>query len=159
MLGINSEKGQKRLKQERYALNKFGKIYGFNYIETPKSETANIDGFIQQDNHISAAVEVKVRSLTKSTLEDQFQSFLISTDKIENGREISKRLKVPFYIIAYLYKNNLIYLWKAIDKNGTNLLEFEVEKRTTQKDVREDSGEKIDEVALLNVNDSDKYKI
>lgn len=133
-LDINTQLGQKSLMQENKMLEYIKKAWNVDIIETNKKEDASCDGFLVRNNTIIALFESKCRNLSHIELTN-YGSWLITFDKLEKCREISKLLKVPFLGFLYLVKDNIVLFWKISDKNGEYVFEFNHYDSKTQKTV------------------------
>jgi hypothetical protein len=81
------------------------------FIETPKHEPADIDGFVVANDVISCGVEVKCRNMTASELKNQFGNrWLITADKLERGMKVSRALCVPFRGFLYLVPDKMLLI-------------------------------------------------
>ena len=101
-MDILTPKGQETLKHEERALE----IIGLPYIETPKDEPADVDGFIY-DEAIRCVYEVKCRNVTAEQI-IKWGSWLITQDKVYRGSRIAKSLCVPFVGILYLIPRSAV---------------------------------------------------
>ena len=95
-LDILSEKGQASLHYEKIMLDKISEIRGVDLVETDKDTDAKIDGLIIKNNVLVGAFESKCRKLSLDELK-RFGSWLITMDKILDGRKVSKLLRIPFF--------------------------------------------------------------
>ena len=63
-MDILTPKGQKTVEQEKAAIRIFLERYrDFSYVETPKDQPADIDGFICRGTTMVSGVEVKCRMM------------------------------------------------------------------------------------------------
>jgi hypothetical protein len=152
-MDINTPKGQQTLKEEQFMLSKFEIIWKCDAIQTNKNKGAACDGIFLRKKEIKGVFESKCRHLTVDQLED-YGSWLISFEKIEKGRLLSKLLQVPYYGLLYLVDDNVIMYWEITDDDGNYVFKFETETRETQYCVN--GGSKIDKVALLPIKNG-KY--
>jgi hypothetical protein len=111
-MDILTPKGQQTLIQERQAVQIFTSNFpGFNFIETPKDQPADIDGFIVKDGTIISGVEVKCRMMTADDLAKKFHhQWLVTADKIDRGVELCKRLGVDFRGFLYLVPQKMLMI-------------------------------------------------
>lgn len=157
-LDILTPKGQISLDQEKRMIKKLDSIWngwGVSFIETNKDKDAGCDGFIVKMNTIVGAYESKCRELTEEELRD-FGTWLITADKIKQGRILSKILKVGFLGFLYLVPEDKIFMWKITDSAGEYLFDFRIEESETQKTVN--GGTIIRQNAYLPVEFSEQLK-
>jgi len=139
-LDINTEKGQTSLKYERKMLDKIRYVMDSKHennsilIETDKNTDSKIDGIIVKDNQISGIFESKCRNISLMDLRF-FGSWLVTFDKIMDGKKLSTMLRVPFIGFLYLIKDDIVMYWKITDKFGDFLFDFEVRNTKTQKTI------------------------
>ena len=122
-MDILTDKGQKSLEYEREMLERIRhsmceKHQEDSYIiETDKNMDAKVDGIIVKNNQVSGIFESKCRNLSLMQLVD-FGSWLITLDKIMDGKQLSEMLRVPYIGFLYLIKDKIIMYWKITDKYG-----------------------------------------
>ena len=139
-MDILTDKGQKSLEYEREMLERIRhsmceKHKEDSYIiETDKNMDAKVDGIIVKNNRVSGIFESKCRNLSLMQLVD-FGSWLITLDKIMDGKQLSEMLRVPYIGFLYLIKDKIIMYWKITDKYGDFSFDFEVKKTRTQKTI------------------------
>ena len=139
-MDILTKKGQKSLEYERKMLDKINfhicedHNKGSMLIETDKDMDAKVDGIIVKDNQVSGIFESKCRNLSLIQLR-KFNSWLITFDKIMDGKKLSEMLRVPFVGFLYLIKDDIIMYWKITDKYGNFLFDFDVKNTITQKTI------------------------
>lgn len=133
-LDINTKKGQESLKKEAIMLNYVKNKWKVDIIETDKEVDAVCDGFIVKNGIIRAVFESKCRNLSLDELEN-FGSWLVTYEKIEKCKLISKMLKVPFIGLLYLEKDNLVMYWVITNNNGEYLFDFNKMNTRTQKTI------------------------
>jgi hypothetical protein len=111
-MDILTPKGQVTAQQEQLALTMFrAKFDHVEFIETPKHEPADIDGFVVANDVISCGVEVKCRNMTASELKNQFGNrWLITADKLERGMKVCRSLCVPFRGFLYLVPDKMLLI-------------------------------------------------
>ena len=112
-MDILTKKGQKSLEYERRMLDKINFHICKDHkkdsmlIETDKDMDAKVDGIIVKDNQVSGIFESKCRNLSMMELR-KFDSWLITFDKIMDGKKLSEMLRVPFVGFLYLIKDDII---------------------------------------------------
>ncbi len=133
-LDILSEKGQASLHYEKIMLDKISEIRGVDLVETDKDTDAKIDGLIIKNNVLVGAFESKCRKLSLDELK-RFGSWLITMDKILDGRKVSKLLRIPFFGFLYLIRDERILCWQITDSEGTFSFDFNIANTKTQKTI------------------------
>tara|TARA_R100000963_G_C4638997_1_gene102744 strand:+ start:1032 stop:1514 length:483 start_codon:yes stop_codon:yes gene_type:complete len=139
-MDILTKKGQRSLEYEHIMLEKIRhnickKHKDNSFIfETNKNTVAKVDGILIKDNQLSAIFESKCRNLSMMDLEN-YGSWLITLDKIMDGKKLSEMLCVPFIGFLYLIKDDIVMYWKITDKNGDFLFNFDVKQTKTQKTI------------------------
>jgi len=139
-MDILTPKGQKSLEYERKMLEKLRQSICKKHknssmlIETNKDMDAKIDGLIVKDNELSGIFESKCRNISLMELMN-YGSWLITFDKILDGKRLSEMLRVPYLGFLYLIKDDIVMYWKITDKYGNFLFDFDVRNTTTQKTI------------------------
>ena len=133
-LDINTEKGQESLKYERIMLKKLEQSFSVKFIETNKLIDSKIDGVILKDNQLSGIFESKCRNMSYMELMD-YDSWLITLDKIMDGKKISEMLRVPFFGCLYLIPYKMTFYWKITDEFGEFRFGFNIKRTLTQKTI------------------------
>ena len=139
-MDILTKKGQKSLEYEREMLERIRHNICITHkedsylIETDKNMDAKVDGIIVKNNQVSGIFESKCRDLSLMQLMD-FGSWLVTLDKIMDGKRLSEMLRVPYIGFLYLIKDRIIMYWKITDKYGDFTFDFEVKKTKTQKTI------------------------
>ena len=106
-MDILTKKGQKSLEYERIMLERISVLKNVNIIETDKNMDAKVDGMISQDNQLTGIFESKCRDMSLMQLR-KFGSWLVTFDKILDGRKLSQLLRVPFIGFLYLIPDEII---------------------------------------------------
>ena len=103
-MDINTKRGQSSLNYERDAIEKFSLIHPeYRFIETPKDRPAAVDGVFMKGGVLHSALEVKVRDVTRERMRITFRdTWLVTMDKVEAGRVLSRLLRIPFGGMLYL---------------------------------------------------------
>lgn len=148
-MDILTDKGQKSLEYERIMLERISVLTNVKIIETDKDIDAKVDGMISQGNQLTGIFESKCRDMSLMKLRE-FGSWLITFDKILDGRKLSQLLRVPFIGFLYLIPDEIIMYWKITDKYGNFLFDFDVKNTKTQKTIN--GGSVVRTNAYLPVN-------
>lgn len=123
--------------QEQDAIQSFlGKFPSFDFIETPKDQPADIDGFIVKGGTIISGVEVKCRMMTYPDLMSKFAGmWLVTYDKIERGIDICRSLGIDFRGFLYLVPDKTLLIVKLWDYKTGVTAGMELEESRTQATV------------------------
>lgn len=144
-MDILTPKGQQTLIQERQAVQIFTSNFpGFNFIETPKDQPADIDGFIVKDGTIISGVEVKCRMMTADELANKFKhQWLVTADKLDRGVSACERLGVDFRGFLYLVPDKMLLIVPIFSYKDGWLTEPEYEMTKTQATVNGGIAERL----------------
>jgi len=113
-----------------------GKYPDFDFIETPKDQPADIDGFIVKGGTIISGVEVKCRMMSYHDLMNKFNSeWLITYDKIERGIAICRSLGIDFRGFLYLVPDQILIIVKIWDYKTREDCIMKIEETRTQATV------------------------
>ena len=116
---------------EEIAFDHLLKRYGWKVCTTPQYSL--VDGIAVKDNEITHVVEFKSRNESMESME-RFGTYLISYDKIENGLQICRIMRVPFILIVYLIKDGVVMGIEIGDEFGVSV-EMEIKETRTQKSI------------------------
>ena len=139
-MDINTAKGQRSLALEREMLSIIrqricNKLQKDSYLfETNKDSDARVDGVIIKNGELSGVFESKCRDMSLMELRE-YGSWLITLDKIMDGKRVSELLRVPFIGFLYLIKDKIIMYWRITDNYGNFLLDFDIKNTRTQKTI------------------------
>ena len=133
-LDINTKKGQESLRHEKKMLEKIEHSFSVQLIETPKKMDSKIDGIIVKDDQISGIFESKCRDMSYMELLD-YKSWLVTFNKIMDGKKISEMLRVPFFGFLYLIPDELVFYWKITDEFGEFRFGFNIKRTLTRKTI------------------------
>jgi hypothetical protein len=122
-MDILTPKGEETRKQEVRAIDiLLRNMKGYHYVDTPKEKPAIIDGFITKGGFIAYACEVKCRTMTKQTLETDYQNrWLVTLDKIIAAREVAGALCVPLVGLLYLVPDDLLLVQRICEEPDNQL--------------------------------------
>lgn len=134
-LDILTEKGQKTLLEENLVIEKLKQKWKVEIINTDKDDCASIDNILVKNNTTMAICEVKCRQLTRKQLASYGNTWLITHQKIKEGAQVSRLLRVPFIGVLYLVPDDIVLYWKITDKDGNYLIDFDVRNTETQRTV------------------------
>ena len=135
MMDINTKRGQSSLNYERDAIDKFSLFHPeYRLIETPKDRPAAVDGVFMKGGVLHSVLEVKVRNMTRAKLRDSFDdTWLVTMDKVEAGRVLSRLLRIPFVGMLYLLPEERLLTLRITDEKGGWALDFDTKETVTEK--------------------------
>lgn len=137
MLDVNTAKGQISLEYELRAVELWKHHYpDFTYVHTPKNGRAVVDAIIMDANNTAVAVvEQKSRNMTLEQLQKWQMEWLITYDKIEQGRWLGLALGVPYIGFLYLIPDDLLITQKITNTAGAWTCDFRTEETQTQETI------------------------
>lgn len=159
-MDILTKKGQLTLTDEKRAVQIFNYYYpDFEYIETPKNKPAIVDAFLIKDNELFAIVETKCRyKLETDYFLNNFDGkWLVTYEKIESARQISKNLGVQLVGFLYLKDSDSLLVATISDNNGLYSQKVTIEATETQKTIN--GGRIIRNNAYIDMNEAKVLKI
>jgi hypothetical protein len=133
-MDANTPLGREAIERGRHGLYNTG----LPFVETPQGKPADVDGFFlnKLGTEIVACFEVKARDMTLSQLAGTFGGeWLVSADKIEKGREMARRLCVPFYGVLYLIPDDITMTVRIANDRGEVVADLRYEVTETQATV------------------------
>ena len=139
-MDILTTKGQKSLEYEKKMLEKIRESICKKHknssmlIETNKDMDAKIDGVIIKNNELSGIFESKCRDMGLIQLME-YGSWLVTFEKILDGKRLSEMLRVPYLGFLYLIKDDIVMYWKITNKYGNFMFDFDVKNTRTQKTI------------------------
>ena len=139
-MDILTERGQKSLEYERKMLERIRSTMcdkhktNSQIVETDKNMDAKVDGMVVTNGELSGVFESKCRDLSLMELR-RYGSWLVTFDKIMDGKRLSEMLRVPYLGFLYLIKDKVVMYWKITDKHGNFLFDFDVRNTRTQKTI------------------------
>jgi hypothetical protein len=132
-MDINSSRGQKSLVYEREMLDIIKNKFGLRIIETDKDKGVRFDGLLCKGSIAVAMFESKCRNMSVPELE-KYGSLIITNDKLEVCRKISKVFMVDLYVFCYCLKDKKVVAWK-VATDGTYNYDICVKSTQTQKSI------------------------
>ena len=132
-LDINTPKGQISLSQENLLIKSIEeKFKGYKIIQTPKHDSADVDGIMIKDNIIFCIIENKCRNLTRVQLKKFDDEWLVTYEKILKGAILSKALCVPFVGYLYLVPDEIALSIAITDNHGNIIAPMRISVTETQ---------------------------
>ena len=144
-MDVMTKRGQSSLEYERRAIEKFSLAHpDQRFIETPKRRPAEVDGVFMRQGELSAVAEVKTRNLTREKLRTRYNDeWLVTADKVDAGRTVSRLLRVPFVGLLYLIPDDLLLVLTITDSTGRWAFEFERRKTITKRTINGGEAERL----------------
>lgn len=120
------------------------------FIHTPITKAALIDGLIIRDNELQGIYESKCRRESVDSFRDKFSNdWLISYHKLKDGCHLAKSLAVPFWGFLYLVNDRKVIAIKIADDKGGIVQDIRIERRKTSKCCN--GGTMMDTCAFINI--------
>ena len=124
---------EESLQHEIDAMILLSDLHGWRTIKTPRY--ARLDGLVlNHDGDMLAVYELKSRELTLDELATM-GTYLVTHQKLEDGCDAARVLGVPFVLIVYLIGSENIVSFKIADADGSLLIDYDVARTTTRKNV------------------------
>ena len=145
VMDIETKRGRSSLEYERIAIEKFSLAYpDQRFIDTPKHRPAAVDGVFMKQGALSAVTEIKTRILTREKLRNEFEDkWLITADKVDAGRTLSRLLRIPFVGLLYLIPDETLLVLRVTDSTGQWSFEFERRKTITKRTINGGEAERL----------------
>ena len=120
-------------RHEETAFDYLLKRYNWNIITTP--QFALIDGVAYMNHEISHIIEFKSRDESWDSMM-HYGTYLISWNKIQNGMEMSRMMRVPFILIVYLVQSQMVLGVEIATEDGALAIpDIEVKETRTQRSI------------------------
>lgn len=119
-------------------------------VETPNNQPAAVDYIVvDPDYNLKGLVEVKVRKSGITTDEFEFGKYAIfDYEKLLDGCDLARLLRVPFYIWMFLLDSGNLYSWKITDLNGIVQENYKELNVTAKKNINTDATRTLRRFAL-----------
>ena len=157
MLDINTERGQKSLKDERYLAEWFEDHFGFEWVETPKDQPAAVDALAIKDKTIEVVIEVKCRyDMDIARLARNNYEWLVTWDKVQKTMSIADALGVPSIGILYMVNSGEVLI-QQLSRNG--LLIPNIRLATTETQATINGGIAVRVNAYIDMRNAKPYSI
>lgn len=136
-MDIATPKGKATLAHERRAIELLrSKHPEIAYIHTRKDKACRVDGVLIKNNSIHAVVETKCRRMNIEQFRHDFQNeWLVTFDKVVEGRRIAQDLFVPFIGMLYLVDSDILLVQRIADETGEWCVPMRIKRTETQKTV------------------------
>ena len=131
---------QSVLDREKNTIEALSRIWKCEYKYAGKDVFSRVDGFMFKEDTLKAIFEIKCRNQSLSWFRD-YKSCMVSYNKIQIGSDISRLLKVKFFIIIETGDRSII-VFQITDDEGKiicpmNIRHNEIEKNTNFDNVKE----------------------
>jgi hypothetical protein len=136
-LDINTPKGQESLQQEQEMLQIIKRSApAFEFAQTPKEASAEVDGIVMKDRTLIAVFESKCRNMSHKDLAGSFgNEWLITYEKLVKGASIARSFQIPFVGYLFLVPDKKVLSVVICNKNGDLIPKIRVERTETQKTI------------------------
>lgn len=134
-LDINTPRGQESVKEELDMLEILETEHkDCQFIHTPITKAALIDGMIIRDGELVGIYESKCRRNTLKEFKNDFSSeWMVSFHKLQAGSQLAKSLCVPFIGFLYLVPDKMVAQIKLTDDKGNFLPSIFIGRKQTSK--------------------------
>lgn len=133
-LDINTPRGQESLAQEQEMLEIIKRTAPtFEFAQTPKDQSADVDGIVLKDRTLVAVFESKCRNMSHSDLIGFGNEWLITYEKLVKGASIARAFQIPFVGYLFLIPDKKVLSIILCNKNGDLIPKIRVERTETQK--------------------------
>ena len=151
-LDIQTERGQKSLRDEQRVADWFNAKPGHWYIQTPKNAPAIVDAVLVRDYSLIGVAETKCRySITLSRFQSAFNNeWLVTYSKIASALNLANGLCVPLFGFLYLVDDTTLLV--------QNLSRVTMQVRTTQTQRTINGGLAIRENAFIPMDSAKIYR-
>lgn len=118
---------------EETAFDYLLKRYNWHIVTTP--QFALIDGVAYMNREITHIIEFKSRDESWDSMM-HYGTYLISWDKIQNGMEMARMMRVPFILVVYLAQSQMVLGVELATEDGTLAIpDIEVKETRTQRSI------------------------
>lgn len=118
---------------EETAFDYLLKRYNWHIVTTP--QFALIDGVAYMNREITHIIEFKSRDESWDSMM-HYGTYLISWEKIQNGMEMARMMRVPFILVVYLAQSQMVLGVELATEDGTLAIpDIEVKETRTQRSI------------------------
>lgn len=144
-MDILTAKGQVSLAHEMRAAALLEERWpAYRYVSTPKDQPAAVDALLVSESVVRGVVETKCRDMSVSQFIDRFKGkWLITAEKLEQGREVAYGLRVPFVGCLYLIPDDTLLVQSLTNAQGEWLVEIGYETTVTQATINGGYAERL----------------
>lgn len=158
-MDINTERGQKALRDERYLAEWVEDRFDVKWIETPKNQFATVDALLLWKNELKYVVEVKCRyDMDLARLMTVHNGeWLVTWDKVWQTMEIGKALGIQALGILYMPNTQEVIVQKLSTENGFLIPDIRLSTTVTQATTNGGQAKRVN--AYINIKDAQRYSI
>ena len=109
--------------------------WGMTWAPTPLDAPALVDGVFLRQGVLAAVAECKVRQHGREAMRQWGDEYLITAQKLEEGRRAARLLAVPFLLCVLLTPDRTADWWRVAHSDGTWALPFAQRVTATQRTV------------------------
>lgn len=145
-LDINTENGRIAAGHQARAIAILSAFYGRQFIQTSDKDAASIDAMSFDDEKVLTGLfEVKSRpNVTTETLKKSFgNEWIVTFEKVLDGMQMSRHLRVPFFGVMYLPEIDTALLVKITNSEGDIVVPCRIDRTFTQATCNTKSGKKV----------------
>lgn len=157
-LDINTPKGRVAAEQQHRATEiVFGKFSDFEFLHTPDTDAAAVDGFILKSGEMVGVAEIKSRDSTYDNMMNSFNGeWLLTFQKLLDIQSVSRLLRLPAYGFIYLVPDEMVLAVVLTDSSGELVCKYRNEQTQTQKTVNGGVANRIN--SFICVRGAKKYQ-
>ena len=130
-LDCTTARGRLYIARQHEIAARCGATWNVTPVATPDTKGAAVDVMFMRATVLASVAEIKARELTRAQL-TRFGSYLVTFEKLEQGRRLAQTLSVPFLLIVGLWPDREIVWWPIAKADGTYRFEIRRERTPTQ---------------------------
>jgi hypothetical protein len=140
-LDCNTPLGQVYTKSQLSTCDMIEKHLNCEVISTDTTESADIDAIFSRDKTVIGVSEIKSREMSLNDTGKRrslvfkgrgYDSYLITFEKLEKIKRLSKALVVPGFLFINLRESGDVVFWKICDAKGNYVVDMKTDKTMTQ---------------------------
>lgn len=128
MLDCLTPTGRAWIARQRATVDRCAREWDADAIITDDRSAAPVDALFSRGATLLAVAEVKTRTMTLAALRDR-QSYLVTLEKLIEGRELARVLRVPYLLIVGL--DDAVVYWTVSDGAGEWRVSFTMARTPT----------------------------
>ena len=156
-LDCNTPRGQIYIEKQLSCHNRIENALNCEIICTDIKSSSDIDALIVKEKKLIGLAEVKSREMSinpksKKLIYEgkEYDSYLITFEKLEKLKNLCERFKVPGFLFVSLLVADKIAMWKICDNDGEYCVDMGIERTKTQATCN--GGVALRENAYLSLN-------
>ena len=138
-LDCNTPRGKIYIEKQLSCHTRIENALNCEIISTDIKSSSDIDALIVKEKRLIGLAEVKSREMSvgadlKKLIYEgrEYDSYLITYEKLEKLKNLCEVLKVPGFLFVSLLASNKIAMWKICDNEGVYCVEMKKERTKTQ---------------------------